>query len=202
MSVVVGDEDALRVPASPAAHWQVTLDEAVLDRIRAHVMRAFSKRGGLSRFLESEDVVQEVALRMLKRTLESEQTPELTGRELLALEVHRAICDLYRGYFGRNPRRARAAFVPLDAEIRKRGCKDEAPAAAELFDCETLWTSFYRHVQQLSKPDRIVFDLIWSERRSQKEAADRIGVTTRTIRNRWMRIRQKLAPVLQELLDN
>src|SRR5436190_1055282 len=55
-----------------------------------------------------------------------------------------------------------------------------------------LWTEFHRQVEALPEEEREVFDLLWYQGLKQEEAAEIVGVTTRTIKSRWRSARLKL----------
>jgi RNA polymerase sigma-70 factor (ECF subfamily) len=58
------------------------------------------------------------------------------------------------------------------------------------------WTDFHEKVDHLPEAEREVFHLLWYEGLQQDDAARILGVTTRTIKNRW----RSAKLLLQEML--
>ncbi len=54
------------------------------------------------------------------------------------------------------------------------------------------WSEFHEWVDSLPDDEREVFDLLWYQQLTQEQAAEVLGVTTRTIRRRWQDARLKL----------
>lgn len=59
------------------------------------------------------------------------------------------------------------------------------------------WAEFHERVQTLPDAEREVFDLLWYEGLGQKEVAHILGVTERTVKNRW----RSAKLMLRQLLD-
>jgi RNA polymerase sigma-70 factor (ECF subfamily) len=60
------------------------------------------------------------------------------------------------------------------------------------------WTDFHETVQLLPQAEREVFDLLWYEGLTQAEAAQVLGVTDRTVKNRWRSAKLELQRLLGE----
>ncbi len=60
------------------------------------------------------------------------------------------------------------------------------------------WTEFHEKVQRLPPAEREVFDLLWYEGLTQAEAAQVLGVTDRTVKNRWRSAKLELQRLLGE----
>jgi RNA polymerase sigma factor (sigma-70 family) len=58
------------------------------------------------------------------------------------------------------------------------------------------WTEFHNKVEQLPDAEREVFNLLWYEGLSQIDAAKILGVTDRTIKNRWRNAKMLLKNIL------
>ena len=60
------------------------------------------------------------------------------------------------------------------------------------------WTDFHEKVQRLPQTEREVFDLLWYEGLTQAETAQLLGVTDRTVKNRWRSAKLELHRLLGE----
>jgi RNA polymerase sigma factor (sigma-70 family) len=65
-----------------------------------------------------------------------------------------------------------------------------------------LWTEFHRHVEELDDPLREAFDLLYCHGLSQAEAAELLGVSDRTVRDRWRGARLALMWAVQQVVRN
>ena len=54
------------------------------------------------------------------------------------------------------------------------------------------WTEFHEQVRALPEEEQEVFNLVWYEQLTQEQAAEVLGVTTRTVRRRWQDARYRL----------
>jgi RNA polymerase sigma-70 factor (ECF subfamily) len=57
------------------------------------------------------------------------------------------------------------------------------------------WTEFHEHIGMLPDEEQEVFNLLWYEQLTHEQAAEVLGVTTRTIRRRWQDARYRLYKV-------
>ena len=62
----------------------------------------------------------------------------------------------------------------------------------------TAWTEFHEKVQRLPEAEREVFDLLWYQGLTQPEAAAMLGVTDRTVKNRWRSAKLRLQEMLAD----
>jgi DNA-directed RNA polymerase specialized sigma24 family protein len=65
----------------------------------------------------------------------------------------------------------------------------------------TEWTAFHEAVQRLPDDERDVFDLHWYQGLDQKVVAGILGVTDRTVKNRWRNAKLRLRQMLAEEND-
>ena len=54
------------------------------------------------------------------------------------------------------------------------------------------WTEFHEQVEMLPEEEQEVFNLLWYEQLTHEQAAEVLGVTTRTVRRRWQDARYRL----------
>ena len=54
------------------------------------------------------------------------------------------------------------------------------------------WTEFHEQIEALPEEEREVFNLVWYQQLTHEQAAEVLGVTTRTVRRRWQDARYRL----------
>jgi RNA polymerase sigma factor (sigma-70 family) len=180
-----GDESAR---AEIIAHTCRRL-EALARRMLRHYPR-------LRRWEQTGDLLQNALLR-LHRSLETvrpDSPRQFYG--LAATHLRRELIDLTRHHFGPEGGGARhhteghgpEAAGPAD---RREDTSGEPATLAE-------WTEFHEKVQLLPQSEREVLDLLWYEGLTQAEAAQVLGVTERTVKNRWRSAKLELQRLLGE----
>jgi RNA polymerase sigma-70 factor (ECF subfamily) len=168
------------------------------ERISELTRRMLRRYSRLKRWEQTDDVVQNVSMR-LYRTLEH-VTPETTRDflRLAALNIRRELLDLAKHYYG--PRGLGTLYV----STRDGAADDDRPPAAndpsdETYDPSRLdaWAEFHRQVSALPDELREVFDLIWYQGLSRAEAAEVIGISERTLMRRWQEARLAIFDALE-----
>jgi RNA polymerase sigma-70 factor (ECF subfamily) len=166
-----------------------------LEDLTRRMLRRFPQ---LRRWEQTGDVLQNAVLR-LHRSLAAvrpESARQFYG--LAATQIRRELIDLSRHHFG--PEGA-AARHHTDGAPKAH---DHESAAAQATDPtgepDSLagWAEFHEKVHTLPETEREVFDLLWYEGLSQSEAAALLGVTERTIKNRWRSAKLLLRRLLAE----
>jgi RNA polymerase sigma factor (sigma-70 family) len=218
-STVTADYDTPRVhpfsqvPLMPAG--AITPIQNCLDRLRAGdsaaraellrvsgerlllmTRKMLSRYQGVRRWEESDDVLQNVLLR-LHRALE--KVPLEATRDFLAIaaeNIRRELIDLFRHYYG--PEGIGANHATPDANhaggpLAEAACDPQAndPAA------RTVWRELHEQVDALAEEEREVVDLLWYHGMTQSEVAALLDVSVRTVRRRWQTARLRLAEVLR-----
>ena len=149
-------------------------------------------------FEESDDVVQNVALRLLRR-LEAVQVASVAEfMRLAARETRRELIDLIRHYFGPcgpGGRQAPAAGAPSSSDYPPNV---DPPEMTHQPDRLAMWAEFHERVESLPDEERAVFDLIWYEGLSQTEAAAALGVPRATVQRTWLAARLRLQAFLRD----
>jgi RNA polymerase sigma factor (sigma-70 family) len=164
-----------------------------LETLASRMLRHYPR---LRRWEQTGDVLQNALLR-LHRSLETVQ-PDLPRQfyGLAATHIRRELIDLTRHHFGPEGAGARhhtERHGPEDAGLAaiKENTSSEPTTLAE-------WTEFHEKVQLLPQTEREVFDLLWYEGLPQAEAAQVLGVTERTVKNRWRSAKLELQRLLGE----
>jgi RNA polymerase sigma factor (sigma-70 family) len=185
--------DALRA-GDPAARAELL--RVGRERILLMTRKMMARYPAVRRWEESDDVLQNVLLR-LHRTLE--KVPLESPRHFLALaaiHVRREMIDLARHYFGpqgvganhATPDAARPDVPLAEAACAPRA--DEPPA-------EVSWQALHEQIAALPDEEREIVDLLWYHGMSQDEAAALLGISVRTVRRRWQTARLRLATTLR-----
>jgi RNA polymerase sigma-70 factor (ECF subfamily) len=176
--------------------------ELTRDRLMRHARRFLHGRYvRLERFEQTDDVVQELYLKILREQdrlwVNAQGTPVRTLAEFLGRAsawMRDVLCDLLRKAYGRNDNRP--ALLPLDGGASETGPRREL--ANSTLDGEKVqrWTEFHEAVARLPDDLRAVFDLLWYQEMSQAEAAALLGIAVPTVKLRWMKARLQVQEAL------
>lgn len=167
---------------------------ARLERLTRKMLRSWPR---VHRWEETQDVMQNAALRLYRSLAESKPASVTDFFRLAALNIRRELQDLAKHYYG--PRglganHATAAWQPAsdsgDAMPWEPSTQGDEPASL------AAWAEFHARVDTLPDEEREVFDLLWYQELSQAEAAQLVGVSERTIKRRWASARLRLHEIL------
>jgi RNA polymerase sigma factor (sigma-70 family) len=152
------------------------------DRLRRLTRAMLRDYRRVRRWEETDDVMQSALLR-LSRALRT-VTPA-TPRELYrlaALQIRRELIDLARHDYGPEGLGARHGSVAAD------GSGAPLPEAADSTwgpDRLADWADFHEQAGALPAEEREVFDLLWYQGLTHAQAAELLGVATKTVQRRW-----------------
>lgn len=138
---------------------------------------------GLRRWEDSYDVLQPALLR-LWNALEKVQVESSKHFYCLAAQqIRRTLIDLARKHFGPHGVHANHESGILSSD-RQRLLSE---ATSNYLKPESLaeWTEFHEFVGTLPNDEREVFYLLWYQQLDQKQAADLLGVSLKTVKRRW-----------------
>jgi RNA polymerase sigma-70 factor (ECF subfamily) len=163
-----------------------------LETLTRRMLRHYPR---LRRWEQTGDVMQNALLRLHRSlaTVQPDSPRQFYG--LAASQVRRELIDLARHHFG--PEGAAARHHTDGAEQADGAVGKQADPGGEPTTLAE-WTEFHEKVQRLPDPEREVFDLLWYEGLTQAEAAQVLGVTDRTIKNRWRSAKLELQRLLGE----
>jgi RNA polymerase sigma factor (sigma-70 family) len=183
-----GDEAASKQARSEVIHHACGRLEILTRRMLRHYPR-------LRRWEQTGDVLQNALLRLHRSlaTVRPESAAAFYG--LAAAHIRRELIDLARHHFG--PEGA-AGKHHTDGAEKASGDQPVANREDPGGEPATLqeWTEFHENVQRLPELERGVFDLLWYEGLTQGEAASVLGVTERTVKNRWRSAKLELQRLL------
>jgi RNA polymerase sigma-70 factor (ECF subfamily) len=163
--------------------------EALTRRMLRHYPR-------LRRWEQTGDVLQNAVLR-LHRSLATVR-PESPGQfyGLAAAQIRRELVDLARHHFGPEGAAVRHHTDGSGRAADAPGANREDPAGEPATLAQ--WTEFHEKVRLLPDAERQVFDLLWYEGLTQAEAASVLGVSEKTVKNRWRGAKLELQRLLGE----
>ena len=161
------------------------------ERLRGLARKMLRRYPKVHRWEETDDVFVEAVTR-LHRALETVQ-PESPRHfyNLAATQIRRVLIDLSRRYCG-------PQGLGSHHDTAVRSPDDVAPPKYEPADASGepsslgQWTEFHEQVEALPDEEREAFNLIWYEQLTHQQAAEVLGVTTRTVRRRWQDARYRL----------
>lgn len=168
-----------------------------MERLARRMLRGFPN---VARWADTDDVLQNALVRLLKR-LEKVEPESLRGfLALAAVEIRRELLDLARHFYGPHGlgTHYRGPLIPADSN--NPGQEPAAPTddPAEL----EAWTRFHEEVEKLPDVEREVIGLIVYHGWTQVQVAELFGVTDRTVRTWWQLALLKLRAVLGDALPS
>lgn len=157
----------------------LTLASTRLQKLARKMLWDFPR---LRRWEQTDDVFQTAALR-LHRSL-SEVKPESVKDflGLAATQIRRTLIDLARHHYGPEGQGAN----------HETGTHHEHPGQTDSPETLAAWAEFHEQVEQLPEPERETFQLLWYSGITQREAAELLGVSERTVLRRYYRARLQL----------
>ena len=147
----------------------------------------------VSRWEQTDDVVQNAALR-LARALQASVPADARGLvALAATQVRRELLDLARNYRGPESFaiHQETNFQRLNDDVRAK--VDDAAQPDEHVDGLERWTCLHTVAGELPDDEREVFHMCWYLGLKQGEIAALLGCSVRTVKRRWEAAKVRLA---------
>lgn len=155
--------------------------------------RAMLRRYPHLRRWEQTDDLLNAALARLHRSL-ADVRPETVRHfdNLAAAQIRRELIDLARSDFGPEGLGAHHHTDGADPDARLAQVGDGSGRP------ETLegWMTFHEAVGRLPEEEREVFGLLWYRGMTHAQAAEALGVATKTVQRRWASARLRLQVAL------
>jgi RNA polymerase sigma factor (sigma-70 family) len=144
------------------------------------------------RWEETDDLLQGALMR-LHRSLAQVQ-PESVAHfdNLAAAQIRRELIDLARSYHGPEGMGAHHHTDGKEAGGRIAEVADESNGP----DALESWVAFHEAVNRLPGEEREVVNLLWYGNRTHAQAAEALGVASKTIQRRWASARLMIANAL------
>jgi RNA polymerase sigma-70 factor (ECF subfamily) len=186
--------DRLRAGDESARDELLTIACERLRRLARKMLRGYP---GLRRWEQTDDVLQNAALRLCRALKEIRPASVRSFINLAAVEIRRELIDLARHYHGpRGP--GRDHHISRSVSNGSRGTPGPPDPGTDTDDPVRLaaWTEFHGKVGSLPDQEKEVFDLLWYQGLAQAEAAALLGVTERVVKYRWRSARLRLHKML------
>jgi RNA polymerase sigma-70 factor (ECF subfamily) len=155
------------------------------------------KRGyaAVNRWEQTDDVFQRSIMRLHRALQEVAITDARHFFRLAATQIRRELIDLTRHYCG--PQGLGANYVTQlpdqkDSQTPLHAAYDAVDPSVENPFSSMQWSELHEAIEALPKEQQEVVELLFYNALSQEEAADVLGVSTRTIKRYWRNARLKL----------
>lgn len=193
-------EHCLRRFQANEAERQTARDELIaiaMERMSAVAHRMLRGFPQVRRWEETDDVVQNAALRMHRALSAVAPVDGTHFLGLAILQIRWELMDLARKYaspssFAAN-RETNVLQVDGDCVYKVELAEDRGASDA---DRAAAWTRFHEYAAALPDEERKVFDLVWYLGARQEEICRLLGASPRTVRRRWASAKQRLASQL------
>jgi RNA polymerase sigma-70 factor (ECF subfamily) len=160
------------------------------QRLRLLIRRAFRHFPTVRRWVEEDDVLQQVLLRLDRALKNLQFLTALDFLKLASTNIRREMIDLARWVAG--PR-----SLPAHHITPTPGSDLEPPPALAGPPEELLaWSELHTRIGELPDQEREMFDLLWYQGMSQEEAAELLGISLTVVRRRWQLARLHLLDAL------
>lgn len=144
------------------------------ERLRVLCRRMLRGYPVVRQFEQTDDVLNAAMMRLFRALLDVQPESLRHYFNLAAQQIRRELIDLARQHARHDGQR----------ELQQEGPADhDEPATL------TEWTEFHAKVEALPDEEREAFSLLWYEELTQAEAAELLGVSTRTVIRRWQKAR-------------
>ena len=160
-------------------------------RLRALARKMLARYPRVRRWEETDDVMQAATLRLHRSLREVRPDSKRAFFGLAATQMRRTLIDLARHYYGSYGHGRHHQSVGQD---RTSGHPHQAIEGRDNTKPEDLqrWTEFHEAIECLPEDEKEVISLIWYGGMLQKEAAQLLGVSERTVIRRVNRARMAL----------
>ena len=159
-------------------------------RLRLLVKKRMSLFPGVQRWEQTDDVLQQASMKLWKSL---EAVRPATVRDffgLAATQIRRTLIDLARHYGGKQGIGAKHVTNERAGDKGREQPEelDDTSDPAKLAE----WSELHAKVEELSKDQREIIDLLYYQGMTQPEAAQMLGMSERTLKRRWRETRQAM----------
>jgi RNA polymerase sigma-70 factor (ECF subfamily) len=174
-------QDLLRRHRAGDASAREALIRLAVGRFVALARAMFRRHPRVRRWEETDDLLQ-AALVRLHRSLGQVQPESVRHFDnLAAAQIRRELIDLARRYYGPEGLGARHHTDGTDPGGRLAQVPGEAGKPESL----ESWAAFHAAVDRLPEEEREVVNLLWYDNLTHAQAAEALGVATKTVQRRW-----------------
>ena len=202
-------------PPDDSTHLQQLLDRYQSDqpeafdelityaskRLRSLARKMLARYPHVRRWEETDDVMQAALLRLHRSLAEVRPDSKRAFFGLAATQMRRTLIDLARHYYGAHGHgknyqsvagNQTESFAGGDAIDRAAAAKQTQDEPATLQG----WTDFHEAIDKLSEEEKEVISLVWYGGMMQKEVAQLLDVSERTVIRRMNRAKLGLSELL------
>lgn len=165
-----------------------------LERLQKLSRRMFRKHPNLRTLEETDDIVQKLVIRLHKML--NDLCPENTASyfRLSSHNIRWVLKDLARSSAARH--KSQSSGEESTSIRRNQLLNKQDPNGGPVNMAQ--WNDFYEKVEQLPDENKQVFELLWIQGLSQKEAADLLNIPLRTLTRKWMVTRILIRTLLHD----
>jgi RNA polymerase sigma-70 factor (ECF subfamily) len=150
------------------------------------------------RWEETDDLLQAALVRLYRSLAAARPDSVRHFDNLAAVQIRRELIDLARSYHGPEGVGARHHTDGNDPGGRLDQLADPTGAPGSLEG----WAAFHDAVNRLPEEEREVVNLLWYDNRTHAQAAELLGVATKTIQRRWASARLLIRDALHGAFPN
>jgi RNA polymerase sigma factor (sigma-70 family) len=144
------------------------------------------------RWEETDDLLQ-AALMRLHRGLAVVRPEDVAHFDnLAATQIRRELIDLARSYHGPEGVGSNHHTDRKDPGVRLAQVANDSGQPDSLEE----WTAFHEAVDRLPEEERQIMDLLWYDGLTHAQAAEALGVATKTVQRRWASARLMIRDAL------
>jgi RNA polymerase sigma factor (sigma-70 family) len=164
-------------------------------RLRVLVQRMLRRFPGVRRWEQTDDVCQDVSLELWKALGSIPLDSPAAVLKIAYTKVKRKLIDRARKYAGPLSDAANhATDLPQEGG---RGEMLHRHAVDRSRDGLDRWTAFQNAIESLPSDEQEVFHLVWFLGATQKEIADVMGTSPRTVKRLWQRARDAIRRAIE-----
>lgn len=191
-------EDCLKRLAAGDLTAREDLIAIACDRMRRIAHRMLRTFPTVSRWDETDDVVQNAAMRLYRAItqIQPRDTRGFTG--LAAVQIRRELLDLAKKHAGPESYAANHETNYHRIEGEHHAKIDAVPGPADEPDRQERWTRLHEAAEALPEDERELFHLVWYLGMKQEEAGQLLGCSIRTVKRRWESAKVLLARAVND----
>lgn len=176
------------------------LIEYASKRLRSLARKMLARYPHVRRWEETDDVMQSALLRLHRSLSEVRPDSKRAFFGLAATQMRRTLIDLARHYYGNHGLGKNHRSVAGNQTESFAGNAVEQAANRHCDEPDNLqrWTDFHTAIDQLPEEEREVISLVWYGGMMQKDVAELLDVSERTIIRRMNRAKLSLSQLLGE----
>jgi len=132
------------------------------------------------RWEQTDDLLQAALMRLHRSLVEVRPDDVRHFDNLAATQIRRGLIDFARHYNGPEGEGAHHHTDGADPRARLAGVAD-----GRMPETLDAWAAFHEAVEQLPAEERQVTELLWYRGLTHAQAAEALGVATKTVQRRW-----------------